>query len=195
MGSKKMSEDTGGEKKEKTRKPGFKAPEKKRKDVPADVRLIVRVAGKDLDGSKTVPRALAQIKGVGLRMAQMMSQTFEKKTGQKPGILLGRIPETADSVLESIVINPVAHGIPVWTLNHQKEFFSGENRHLVMSDLEFGKRTDLQRLNEIKSYRGLRLQWGLPVRGQRTRSTHRGKGPVVGVIKKEATAAAEPARK
>ena len=54
-----------------------------------------------------------------------------------------------------------------------------------MGDLEFTTRKDIQRLSEIKSYRGLRHGWGLTVRGQRTRSTHRGKGPVVGVMKKE----------
>jgi len=32
--------------------------------------------------------------------------------------------------------------------------------------------------------------WGLPVRGQRTKSTHRGKGGTVGVSKKDTKAAA-----
>jgi len=55
-----------------------------------------------------------------------------------------------------------------------------------MNDLDFSVRTDIQRLADIKSYRGLRLSWGLTVRGQRTKSTHRGKGTVVGVMKKDA---------
>ncbi|MBI2597713.1 MAG: 30S ribosomal protein S13 [Candidatus Diapherotrites archaeon] len=61
--------------------------------------------------------------------------------------------------------------------------------------MEFSKRQDFQRLSEIKTYRGLRHGWGLPVRGQRTKSTHRGKGPVVGVLKKEAKEAVKQAEK
>ena len=65
-----------------------------------------------------------------------------------------------------------------------------------MADLDFTIRKDVQRMNETKSYKGLRLSWGLTVRGQRTKSTHRGKGPVVGVQKKDAKGGgAAPAKK
>ena len=44
---------------------------------------------------------------------------------------------------------------------------------------------DLRRLKKIKSNRGLRHQWGLPVRGQRTKSNfRRSKGKAVGVKRK-----------
>ena len=50
-------------------------------------------------------------------------------------------------------------------------------------------------MSETKSYKGLRHTWGLTVRGQRTKSTHRGKGGVVGVLKKDAIAPAASAAK
>lgn len=52
-------------------------------------------------------------------------------------------------------------------------------------------RENIQRLTRISSYRGLRHSFGLPVRGQRTRTnarTKRGKRKTVGALnKKEAT--------
>ena len=49
-------------------------------------------------------------------------------------------------------------------------------------------RKSLQRLKRIASYRGLRHEQGLPVRGQKTRSnarTKRGKRKTVGALKKK----------
>ena len=50
-------------------------------------------------------------------------------------------------------------------------------------------RSDIQRLRDIGSYRGIRHTRGLPVRGQKTRTnarTKRGKRKTVGAFKKEA---------
>lgn len=155
-----------------------------------DIRYIVRIASKDLDGSKPVYRALAGIKGISSRMARMIAILFEKQSGIEFHSKLGAMPEERDKELEKIVLNPFQAGIPEWALNRRKDFYSGQNWHAVMSDLDLELRKDLQRLSMIKSYRGLRHFWGLPVRGQRTKSTHRGKGGVVGVTKKDAKAAA-----
>jgi len=161
-----------------------------------DFRHIVRIASKDLNGNLPIYRSLTKIKGIGIRMAKNMAIALEKKSGVKYTSKLGEMPEQFDKELEEIVLNPGKHGIPAFFLNRQKEYDSGQNKHLVMADLDFQQRNEFQRLNEIKSYRGLRLSWGLPVRGQRTKSTHRGKGGVIGVTKKDAkgaiTAAATP---
>lgn len=153
-----------------------------------EFRHIVRIVSKDLNGNLPVYRALTKIRGIGIRMSRNIAMAFEKETGAKFDCKLGSLPEALDKKLEDIVLNPGKHGIPAYCLNKQKEYESGENRHLVMADLEIQQRTESQRLNEIKSYRGLRRSWGLPVRGQRTKSTHRGKGGIVGVMKKDANA-------
>ena len=151
-----------------------------------EFRHIVRIAGKDLNGNLPVYRALTKIKGIGIRMAKNIAKAFESQAKIAYNSKLGNLPEQLDKTLEDIVLHPEKHGIPKHMLNKQKEYETGEDKHLVMADLDFQLRKELQRLNEIKSYRGLRLNWGLPVRGQRTKSTHRGKGGTIGVMKKDA---------
>jgi len=162
-----------------------------------EFRHIVRIASKDLNGNLPVYRALTKIKGIGIRMARSMATVFEKETKVAFDSKLGAMPEDMDKKLEDIVLFPGKHGIPGYCLNRQRDLETGQDKHQVMADLDFQLRTDLQRLNKIKSYRGLRLSWGLPVRGQRTKSTHRGKGSIVGVTKKDAKAggASQPAKK
>lgn len=160
-----------------------------------EIRYIVRIAGKDLDGNLPIFMALTGIKGIGMRMSRILSYVFEKENGIKFDSKIGNLTEEQDKKLEEIVLHPEKYGIPKWAFNRRKEFETGIDRHAIMNDLDFALRKDLQRLNEIKSYRGLRHSWGLTVRGQKTRSTHRGKGGVVGVMKKDiaqATAAAKP---
>jgi small subunit ribosomal protein S13 len=151
-----------------------------------ELRLIVRIANKDLNGRLPIYRALTALQGISHRIARMIAFQFEKESKIPFDSKLGEIPESLDKKLEDIILNPLNHGIPSWALNKRKEFESGKDLHFVMGDLQFSLRQDLQRLKKIKSYRGLRHSWGLPVRGQRTKSTHRGKGGVVGVFKKEA---------
>jgi len=149
-------------------------------------RLIVRINNKDLDGTLPVKRAIMDLKGISHRSARAIAGAFEKQTGVSSGKELGEIGETNDRKLEEIILNPEKFGLPEYLLNRRKDYETGKSSHLVMSDLDFARRKDVQRLNEIKSYRGLRLSWGLTVRGQRTKSTHRGKGTAVGVFKKDA---------
>ena len=151
----------------------------------AEARYIVRIVGKDLDGNMTIERALQGIKGVSHRMARMAAYAFEKETKVSFDTPIGQIPENLDAKLEEIVMHPEKFGLPEWGFNRRKDFDSGKTSHLVMNELDFTLRKDKQRLGAIKSYRGLRLAWGLPVRGQRTRSSFR-KGGVVGVMKKDA---------
>lgn len=150
-----------------------------------DIRYIVRVANKDLDGTLDIGRALMGIDGISHRYGKVVANVFEKETGIKPSTLLGEVPEEKVSMIEDIVMNPVNHNVPAWMLNRVNDFETGNPAHLVMADLRFSLRKDLQRLGRIKSYRGLRIARGLPVRGQRTKSTFR-KGGIIGVAKKEA---------
>ena len=57
---------------------------------------------------------------------------------------------------------------------------------MIGADLEMAKRKDISMMKKLGSYKGMRHRAGLPVRGQRTRSSFRhGKG-AVGVSKKKA---------
>ncbi len=155
-----------------------------------EFRYIVRILNRDLNGALPVFKAIQGIKGVGPRMGKNMAIAFQKETGVAFDMRLGELSEEMDKKLEEIVMHPQQHAIPVWSLNRRRDFETGDTHHLVMSELDLSLRKDLQRLNQIKSYRGLRHSWGLTVRGQKTKSTHRGKGGVIGVMKKDAKAAA-----
>lgn len=149
-------------------------------------KYIVRIASTDLDGKRPIYMALTGIKGIGHRLGLIIARVFEKETGISFDEKIGNLEDEHVKKLEEILKDPLAYGIPEWALNRRKEFATGKTRLALGHDLDFAIREDIKRLNEIKSYRGLRHAWGLPVRGQRTKSTHRGKGKVVGVIRKEA---------
>lgn len=164
-------------------------------DEEGGLRLIVRIAGIDLDGRKPISRSLTKIKGIGVRMGKAIATAFEKSTSIPASQKTGMLSEEESKKLEEVVYHPEKSGVPAWLLNKRKDFFTGEDRHLVMSDWDLSIRSDIQLMTETKSYKGLRHAWGLPVRGQRTKSTHRGKGTVVGVIRKDAAKAMAPAKK
>lgn len=149
----------------------------------AEIRYIVRIANKDLNGGTPIYRALTGIKGIGIRMARMIAYQFQKEHGIAYNLPLGQLPENMDAQLEAIVLAPQKHGIPTWTSNRSKAN-EGKSAHIVMSDLDFAIRNDLQTMKKLKSYKGLRHALGLTVRGQRTRTSGRKRGNAVGVEKK-----------
>lgn len=147
--------------------------------------LIVRIIGKDLDGTKTIGDSLRGIKGIGHRVGLIITNKFCSENNILSNTKLGDLNVEQVKKLEEVVQDPAKYGLPIWTLNRQKEYETGADKHLTMNDLDFELRNNFQRLAEIKSYRGLRHNWGLTVRGQKTRSTHRGKGGLVSVAKKD----------
>lgn len=130
------------------------------------VRLIVRVANTDLDGKKQVLYALTKIKGVSLSFANAVCHTAGVDKTQK----LGLLTESDVKKLTDAIVNPQ---LPSWMLNRRKDYESGEDVHLLSGDLTFTQQNDVKRMSSTKSYRGLRLTWGLTVRGQQTKSNHR----------------------
>ena len=78
-----------------------------------------------------------------------------------------------EAVVEEVLENPQEFGIPEWLLNRRIDYATGETTHLIESDLDMTLRDDLNRMKMIRSYKGKRHEVGLPVRGQRTKSTFR----------------------
>ena len=68
--------------------------------------------------------------------------------------------------------------IPDWMLNRREDYETGKNIHLIESDLDMTLRDDLNRMKKTRSYKGRRHEAGLPVRGQRTKSTFRNSSSV-----------------
>ena len=139
---------------------------------------IIRLGETNLDGSKKVEAAIRQIRGVSFTYAHAVAKTFgiENKT-------ISDLSESEMKNLENIITNPDRHNIPSWFFNRRKDPDSFENKHLVTSSLELTKKMDTDKVKKVKSYKGIRHIFGLPVRGQRTRSSFR-KGKSVGVSRK-----------
>lgn len=148
-----------------------------------DFRGIVRVAGKDMKGDLPIAKALNQIKGMGVSLADSIATIAAVKLNIDKREHIGNLTDDQLDELEKIVLNPVSYGVPVWMVNRRKDS-SGTNRHLIGADLDFAIRQDIEAEKNIKSYRGIRHMFGLPVRGQRTKTMGR-RGMTLGVIKKK----------
>ena len=108
-----------------------------------------RIAGVDLPPNKRIEIGLTHIYGIG--------RTTSKKILTQSGIDLGtRVRDLTESEISRL-----------------REVIDRECR--VEGDLRREVATNIKRLIEIGSYRGIRHRRGLPVRGQRTRTNARTK--------------------
>ena len=146
-----------------------------------NIKAIVRICDSDLSGQLPIKSSLRRIKGISYSYANAVCSILSLNN-EKIGSLS---PETIKK-LEDVIKNPLKYNIPTWLINRIKDYESGEDKHLVGTDLKFQKESDIRRLKKIKSYRGMRHASGLPSRGQRTRSNFRKKGRrSLGVQKKK----------
>lgn len=149
---------------------------------------IIRIANVDLPGEKVIRIALSEIKGIGINFADALCNVANVNKSARTG----KLTDEEIKRLNEILGNPLAYNIPVWMLNHQKDFETGENKHILSGTLQFVQDNDIKRLKKIKTYKGVRHIHGQPVRGQRTKSNFRkNKGKVVGVAKKKIESAAK----
>jgi small subunit ribosomal protein S13 len=160
-------------------------PEKKgpRRPEGRKATSIVRIAGKDVDGSLPIARALGHVKGIGFSMARALTFVANGKLGISPSTEIGSLNEDQVTKLEALIKEPAKYGVPSYLLNRHGDFETGKDIHVVGNDLIFNTRQDVARDVTLRVWRGMRHQFGQKVRGQRTRSTGR-TGSTVGVMKK-----------
>lgn len=164
-----------------------KKPEKKIKVIEG-VRGVVRLAEMNLDGTRRVRNAVLGIKGIGKSLANSIVMI----SGIDPNVLLGSLTDEQIQKLEDAIKNPSKYGVPYHMLNRRIDPSTGENRHLISSELSFTVRGDIDFMKKIRCYKGIRHELGLPVRGQRTKSSFR-TGMIVGVTKAKLKPGAAPA--
>ncbi|MFZ1076940.1 MAG: 30S ribosomal protein S13 [Nitrosotalea sp.] len=143
-----------------------------------EFRHIVRIAGKDIPGAKKTIIGISQVKGMGYSFAKSILDILKIN----PNSNVGFLTESQVEEIEKAMRNPSSVNIPPWFLNRRKDMDSGNNLHLITSDIDFNVRNDVEREKGMNSWRGFRHTYGLKVRGQRTRTTGR-KGGAVGVRK------------
>lgn len=144
----------------------------------SDYKHIVRIAGKDIAGSKKLITALSEIRGVGYNYSQVLLQSLNIN----PNLRVGFITDRELAEVEAAIRNPSKSGMPEWYVNRRKDIDTGSNQHLITSDLDFAISNDIDREKNVMSWRGYRHMFGLRVRGQCTRTTGR-RGGAVGVKK------------
>ena len=139
-----------------------------------DFKHLVRISRKDVDGNKTIEQALTEIKGIGISLSTTMCRTLDLDSEAQ----IGYIADEDVLKIEEILENPQKFDIPNWMLNRREDYETGKNIHLIESDLDMTLRDDLNRMKKTRSYKGRRHEAGLPVRGQRTKSTFRNSSSV-----------------
>ena len=170
-----------GEAKEHEKKERKGAPKEGKKEAPKakeagpEIRHIVRIANSDLEGKRSVQYGLTGIKGISRRTAKIITIN----AGVDPKAILGYISDAETERLQSSV-DSISSILPAWMVNKQNEIMSGEDRHLIGTDVLLGLNEDLNLMKKMRSYKGVRHDRGLRVRGQRSRSTGR-RGRTVGV--------------
>lgn len=155
----------------------------KRIDRGPDFKYIVRISSTDINGEKSVVYGLTSVKGIGLHMASLIVDQSGINRSTKMGDL-------NDSQIEKLqqIINNLSNNAPGWMLNHRKDYDTGKNFHFVGNDIATRLRDEINIMKKIRSYRGVRHELGLRVRGQRTSSNGR-RGLALGVSKKREPAA------
>ena len=143
-----------------------------------EFRHIVRIAGKDIPGAKKTIIGVGQVKGIGYNFAKSLLEVLKIN----PNSNVGFLTESQVEEIEKAMRDPASVNIPSWFLNRRKDMDTGNNFHLITSDIDFNVRNDIEREKNMNSWRGFRHTYGLKVRGQRTRTTGR-KGGAVGVRK------------
>jgi len=152
-------------------------------DAGSDFKHLVRIINTDLKGNKQILYALPYIKGVGLMFANAICRKAKIDIHKKAGYLT----DEEVKAIEDVLTHPAKYSIPLWMFDRRKDYDSGNDMHIIGGALEFAHEMDIKRMKKTKSYKGLRHQWGQPVRGQRTKSNfRRNKGKVsLGVVKKK----------
>jgi len=139
---------------------------------------IIRIVGNDILGEKKTLIGLTQIRGIGYNFANAILDSLKIS----PNTNIGYLSDSQVQSIEKILKNPSEVNFPSWFLNRRKDVETGEDKHLITSDIAFTVRNDIEREKATNSWKGFRHMYGLKVRGQRTRTTGR-KGGAVGVAK------------
>ncbi len=146
----------------------------------AELRRIVRLLNTTLDGTKQVQISLTDVKGISFVLARVILM----KAGIPASKLLGELSDDELAKIEDVVNNPEKYGIPWWMMNRQKDPRTNDSRILIGDDVSWVMTQDINVMKKIRSWKGIRHELGLKVRGQRTKTTGR-VGRTVGYQRKK----------
>jgi len=151
-----------------------------KKEYKQEILEIVRLLSTDLDGKIKVKNSLRKIGGISFTTSKLFCQ----KAKVDPEKLTGILNEEEIKRLEDVIRNPGKYDIPDYLMNLRKNPYNGKNEHFTGAELQIQTRKIIGDMRKLGSYIGRRHRLGLPVRGQRTKSSFR-KSKSVGVSKKK----------
>jgi len=132
---------------------------------------MTRISGVDIPSEKRLEASLSYIYGIGNSLARKIINDCKLDAD----IRTKELSESEIGILQKAL-----------------------EKYKIEGDLRREIQSNIKRLQEIASYRGLRHSKNLPVRGQRTRvnaRTKRGKKVTIGTVRKEVTAKTGPVEK
>lgn len=139
-----------------------------------EFREIIRLGDKDIRGNIPMGHALTKPKGSSYMFANAVCKVLNLDIKKKCGDYTVKEVEK----IEDAIRNPAKYNIPTWLMNRRKDRETGEDKHILSSDLDLTKQFDIRFMRKVKSYKGVRHAAGAKkVRGQSTKSTGR-KGTV-----------------
>jgi small subunit ribosomal protein S18e len=145
-----------------------------------DFRFILRLFNTNIDGKQKIPFAIRSVRGIGRRLAILVTQ----KAGLNPNARAGELSEEQLEKIVDVCSNPLNYSIPEWFLNRKRDPKEGKSSQMIANGIDTKLRDDLEKMKRMKLHKGLRHYFGLKVRGQHTCSTGR-RGKIVGVEKKK----------
>ena len=138
---------------------------------------LVRIYSKDVPGNKQTYIGLTYIKGISWGVSNAICRIL--KIDKK--IKISQLSKEQIESIEAFLQKPQLYD---YLKNRQRDYDTGESKHVLTNELDMVKDFDIKRMRQIKSYKGMRHALKQPVRGQRTRSHFRTTGVAVGVKKK-----------
>lgn len=169
-----MAEEKETPKKETKEAKEYKLKQQKEEEY---LESLVRVYGKDIPGNKKVYPGLTYIKGISWTISNAICKILKIDKNTKISDLSKKQIEEIEKFLQKPMVYE-------YLKNRQRDYDSGENKHILTNELDMTREFDIKRMKQMKSYKGMRHALKQPVRGQRTRSHFRTTGVTVGVKKK-----------
>jgi small subunit ribosomal protein S13 len=143
------------------------------------IKQLIRIMNTDIPGHVQIGFGLTKIKGIGANFSHAFCVRNNINEAKKVSDFTEPEIKDLESKLKSL------KNIDGWMLNRQKDIETGEDRHVLTTDLKFNTEFDVKRMQKVRTYKGMRHSAGLPVRGQRTKAHFR-HGRSMGVSKKKA---------
>lgn len=166
-----------------------KAPEPKKEEPESNIKGIVRIAGKDIFGTVKLRKALTYVRGIGTSLSTPVANVLASELKIPVDTPIGTLSDAQIESIDKILFSLGNYTIPKFMLNRRGDMDTGTDKHVIMNDLLFAMKQDVEREKKAYTWRGYRHAYGQKVRGQRTRNTGR-TGMAVGVLRKTVLAQA-----